>query len=133
MIGPRFTQSLGRQGKQGKQGKQIKIRTACANEWRPGVCGKFRVKCGDCGNRQLLPLSDEVIFRHMAGDVFGIYPLLPDDTFYFLAVDFDEAEWRDDTRVFVQSCQELKLPVAALEFSRSGNGARLVAGAGNDI
>ena len=57
----------------------------------------------------------------MAGDVFGIYPLLPDDTFYFLAVDFDEAEWRDDTRVFVQSCQELKLPVAALEFSRSGN------------
>ncbi|MHC8356579.1 TOTE conflict system archaeo-eukaryotic primase domain-containing protein [Pseudomonas sp. LB3P81] len=96
---------------------------ACANEWRPGVCEKPRIKCGDCGNRQLLPLTDEVIFRHLAGDVVvGIYPLLPDDTCYFLAVDFDEAEWRDDARAFVQSCHELKVPVA-LEISRSGNGA----------
>lgn len=96
---------------------------ACANEWRPGICEKPRIKCGDCGNRQLLPLTDEVIFRHLAGDVVvGIYPLLPDDTCYFLAVDFDEAEWRDDARAFVQSCHELKVPVA-LEISRSGNGA----------
>ena len=96
---------------------------ACANEWRPGVCEKPRIKCGDCGNRQLLPLTDEVIFRHLAGDVVvGIYPLLPDDTCYFLAVDFDEAEWRDDARAFVQSCHELNVPVA-LEISRSGNGA----------
>ena len=96
---------------------------ACANEWRPGVCEKPRIKCGDCGNRQLLPLTDEVIFRHLAGEVVvGIYPLLPDDTCYFLAVDFDEAEWRDDARAFVQSCHELNIPVA-LEISRSGNGA----------
>lgn len=96
---------------------------ACANEWRPGVCEKPRIKCGDCGNRQLLPLTDEVIFRHLAGDVVvGIYPLLPDDTCYFLAVDFDEAEWRDDARAFVQSCHEINVPVA-LEISRSGNGA----------
>ena len=96
---------------------------ACANEWRPGVCEKPRIKCGDCGNRQLLPLTDEVIFRHLAGDVVvGIYPLLPDDTCYFLAVDFDEAEWRDDARAFFQSCHELNVPVA-LEISRSGNGA----------
>lgn len=96
---------------------------ACANEWRPRVCEKPRIKCGDCGNRQLLPLTDEVIFRHLAGDVvLGIYPLLPDDTCYFLAVDFDEAEWRDDARAFVQSCHELNVPVA-LEISRSGNGA----------
>ena len=96
---------------------------ACANEWRPGVCEKPRIKCGDCGNRSLLPLTDEVIFRHLAGDVVvGIYPLLPDDTCYFLAVDFDEAEWRDDARAFVQSCHELNIPVA-LEISRSGNGA----------
>jgi hypothetical protein len=96
---------------------------ACANEWRPGVCDKPRIKCGDCGNRQLLPLTDEVIFRHLAGEVVvGIYPLLPDDTCYFLAVDLDEAEWRDDARAFVQSCHELNVPVA-LEISRSGNGA----------
>ncbi len=72
---------------------------ACANEWRPGVCEKPRIKCGDCGNRQLLPLTDEVVYRHLAGEVVvGIYPLLSDDTCYFLAVDFDEAEWRDDSK-----------------------------------
>ncbi len=48
-------------------------------------------------------------------------PLLEDDICYFLAVDFDEAEWRE-ARAFIQSCEELGVPVA-LEISRSGNGA----------
>ncbi|WP_329955943.1 TOTE conflict system archaeo-eukaryotic primase domain-containing protein [Cupriavidus necator] len=96
---------------------------ACANEWRAGVCEKPRIKCGDCGNRLLIPLSDKVIYDHLAGEhTVGIYPLLEDDTCYFLAVDFDEAEWRDDARAFVQSCSELGVPVA-LEISRSGQGA----------
>lgn len=96
---------------------------ACANEWRAGVCEKPRIKCSDCGNRLLVPLSDAVIYAHLAGDhTIGIYPLLDDDTCYFLAVDFDEAEWRDDACAFVQSCEELGVPVA-LEISRSGQGA----------
>lgn len=52
----------------------------------------------------------------------GVYPLLPDDTCYFLAVDFDEADWREDVKAFTQSCRELGVPVA-VEVSRSGNGA----------
>lgn len=96
---------------------------ACANEWRPGVCEKPRIKCGDCTQRQLLALSDDVIYRHLAGDiVVGIYPLLPDDTCYFLAADFDEAQWRADATAFMESCRELGVPVA-LEVSRSGKGA----------
>jgi hypothetical protein len=51
-----------------------------------------------------------------------LYPLLTDDTCHFLAVDFDEADWREDVRAFKQSCSELEVPVA-LEISRSGNGA----------
>lgn len=96
---------------------------ACANEWRPGVCEKPRIKCGDCSFRQLLPLTDQVLYKHLAGEiVIGVYPLLPDDTCYFLAVDFDEADWREDVTAFAQSCRELDVPVA-LEISRSGNGA----------
>jgi superfamily II DNA or RNA helicase len=96
---------------------------ACANEWRPGICQKPRIKCGDCSHRQLLPLTDQVLYKHLAGEiVIGVYPLLPDDTCHFLAVDFDEADWRDDARAFIRSCQELNVPVA-LEVSRSGNGA----------
>jgi len=41
---------------------------ACANEWRAGVCEKPRIKCGDCGNRVLIPLSDLVIYDHLAGE-----------------------------------------------------------------
>lgn len=96
---------------------------ACANEWRAGVCEKPRIKCSDCGNRLLIPLSDAIIYDHLAGEhTVGVYPLLPDDSCHFLAVDFDEADWRDDARAFVQSCHELSVPVA-LEVSRSGNGA----------
>ena len=96
---------------------------ACANEWRAGVCEKPRIKCGDCSNRLLIPLSDAVIYDHLAGEhTIGVYPLLEDDTCYFLAADFDEADWRDDARAFMQSCEELGVP-AALEISRSGNGA----------
>jgi hypothetical protein len=52
----------------------------------------------------------------------GVYPLLSDDTCHFLAVDFDDAEWREDARAFAGSCGALSVPVA-LEVSRSGNGA----------
>lgn len=96
---------------------------ACANEWRAGVCEKPRIKCGDCSNRSLIPLSDAVIYDHLTGDsTIGVYPLLADDTCYFVAIDFDEAEWREDARAFVRSCSELGVPVA-LEISRSGKGA----------
>lgn len=96
---------------------------ACANEWRAGICEKPRIKCGDCKNRQLVPLTDSVIYDHLAGEhTVGVYPLLEDDSCHFLAVDFDEAEWREDARAFVQSCLELGVP-AALEISRSGQGA----------
>jgi len=96
---------------------------ACGNEWLAGVCEKPRIKCGECNNRLLIPLSDQEIYEHLAGKrTIGVYPLLPDDTCHFLAADFDEAQWREDAKAFYQSCQELGVPVA-LEISRSGNGA----------
>ena len=96
---------------------------ACANEWRAGVCEKPRIKCSDCGNRLLLPLSDAVTYDHLAGKhTVGVYPLLEDDTCHFLAVDFDDAEWQNDAGAFAVSCKVLGVPVA-LEVSRSGQGA----------
>jgi superfamily II DNA or RNA helicase len=108
---------------EGKTSGKTGYAPACANEWRAGICEKPRIKCSDCGHRSPLPLTDAVIFKHLSGDhTVGVYPLLEDDTCYFLAVDFDEAEWREDARAFVQSCNELAIP-AALEISRSGKGA----------
>jgi superfamily II DNA or RNA helicase len=96
---------------------------ACSNEWLPNICEKPRIKCGECNNRALIPLTDDVIYEHLSGKrTVGVYPLLADDSCHFLAVDFDEAEWQDDAKAFYQSCKELGVPVA-LEISRSGNGA----------
>ena len=58
---------------------------ACANEWRPGICEKPRIKCANCGNRSLIPVSDAVIYSHLAGEnTIGVYTLLPDDTCHFV-------------------------------------------------
>ena len=96
---------------------------ACGNEWKPDICHKPRVKCGDCNQRQLLPVTDQVIYDHLAGkQTIGVYPLLSDDSCYFLSADFDETDWQEDAKAFMQTCREIGIP-AALEISRSGNGA----------
>ncbi|HHQ4663746.1 TPA: TOTE conflict system archaeo-eukaryotic primase domain-containing protein, partial [Aeromonas veronii] len=96
---------------------------ACANEWQAGLCEKPRIKCADCHNRLLSPLSEQVIYDHLAGrHTVGVYPLLEDDACHFLAIDLDEADWRDDACAVIRSCEELGVP-AALEISRSGQGA----------
>ncbi|MEI8029948.1 MAG: DEAD/DEAH box helicase family protein [Comamonadaceae bacterium] len=108
---------------QSKTSGNVGYAPACGNEWLAGVCDKPRIKCGECNNRLLIPLSDAVIYEHLAGKrTIGVYPLLTDDTCHFLAADFDETEWREDAKAFYQSCHELGVPVA-LEISRSGNGA----------
>ncbi|ABM55799.1 type III restriction enzyme, res subunit [Verminephrobacter eiseniae EF01-2] len=98
---------------------------ACLNEWAAGICHKPRIKCADCEHRSLASITDPVIYDHLAGEhTVGIYPLLHDNTCHFLAVDFDEQEWREDALAFVESCRTLGVP-AALEISRSGDGAHV--------
>ncbi|MBF8301532.1 MAG: UvsW helicase, partial [Acidobacteria bacterium] len=52
------------------------------------------------------------------------YPLLQDETCFFLAIDFDKAGCREDATAFLEACRRLSLP-AALERSRSGRGAHV--------
>jgi len=54
----------------------------------------------------------------------GIYPMLLDETCFFLAVDFDGETWEIDARAFVKTCEALDLP-SALERSRSGKGGHV--------
>ena len=104
---------------------------ACANEWARGLCDKPRIKCPECTNRHLLPITDEVVRQHLSGVddlgrefVMGLYPLLADETCYLLALDLDGAGWQQDARALLETCQRLALPVA-LERSRSGKGGHL--------
>jgi len=71
---------------------------ACIRDWKAlrSVPEAERRKL-DKVTRQLLPLTDEVINAHLSGKcTAGIYPLLPDDTCWFLAVDFDQESWKLD-------------------------------------
>lgn len=107
---------------------------ACANEWAKGVCGKPQIKCGECPHQAFIPVSDEVIDKHLrggdgrrraAGDfVAGVYPLLTDETCWFLAADFDKQDWADDALAMIDTCHAKGVP-AALERSRSGNGGHV--------
>lgn len=79
----------------------------------------------DRKTRTFHPLTDEVVRKHLAGELtVGSYPLLPDETCWFLAVDFDKKTWQEDAAAFLATCQELDVP-AALERSRSGNGGHV--------
>jgi len=104
---------------------------ACGNEWVRGICEKPRIKCADCPHRAFLPVTDEVIRWHLSGRdgqgkdfVAGVYPMLADETCFFLAIDFDKESWRDDVLAVMATCRRLDIP-AALERSRSGNGGHV--------
>jgi hypothetical protein len=102
---------------------------ACANEWKRGLCEKPRVKCSACPNQAFIAATGQVVAHHLRGQgpggaafVAGVYPVLSDDSCWFLAADFDEAEWPRDVKAFAQACSAWDVPVA-IERSRSGNGA----------
>jgi superfamily II DNA or RNA helicase len=75
--------------------------------------------------RMLMPLTPDAIRKHLTGkQTIGIYPLLPNETCWFLAVDFDKKSWMADTAAFLETCRQFQVP-AAVERSRSGNGAHV--------
>ena len=102
----------------------------CRNEWVRGVCGKPQVKCGECPSQAFKPVTDEIIRAHLqgklgsgqAGFTAGVYPMLPDETCWFLAADFDKQSWMSDVAAFRDAAHAEGVPVA-IERSRSGNGA----------
>jgi superfamily II DNA or RNA helicase/very-short-patch-repair endonuclease len=113
--------------KTGKAGYQ----PACANEWAKGLCEKPKVKCAQCANRRFLPVTDDVVRWHLSGRddhgrefVMGAYPMLQDETCFFLAADFDKSHWQQDAAAILETCRHKNLP-AVLERSRSGNGGHV--------
>jgi len=94
----------------------------CLNQWQPGVCSKPKIPCSKCKNKAYAVLDENAIEDHLKGNtVVGIYPMLPDETCCFLAMDFDEADWLKDVSAVRDVCNEFEIPLA-IERSRSGVG-----------
>ena len=87
-----------------------------------------KIKGGNFQNYQdksHTPLTNEQITKHLNGGQFiGIYPLLQDNTSWFIAADFDKENWIDECRIFLNICINNNIP-AYLERSRSGNGGHV--------
>lgn len=95
----------------GKHGWSPAVRGGAANARRP--------------DRELLPLTDDVVAGHLRGELeIGMYPLLRDDRCAFLACDFDGAASVLDARALRDAATASGIP-AAIERSRSGVGAHV--------
>ncbi|AEW00907.1 type III restriction protein res subunit [Niastella koreensis GR20-10] len=84
----------------------------------------------DFANKSYSPLTEKRLLNHLSGkEVIGLYPLLPDNSSWFITADFDETEsgkisWQDEVKKFIDTCEKYKLPVY-LERSRSGRGGHV--------
>lgn len=99
--------------------------------WSPAERDSFGARERPQDEREFLPLTDEVLTRHLARTApgarqvhIGLYPMLSDDTCRLLVCDFDDAEWQADAVAFHAACAGAGVP-AALEVSRSGQGAHV--------
>lgn len=121
----------------------------CNNFWRQGLCPKRdgkKIKCFDCQNRSWIKLSRRLLREHLEGhkpdgtDVIGIYPMLPDETCYFIVFDFDNHDkkketneeegantdnaWMEDVDAMRAICISNGID-SLVERSRSGKGAHV--------
>jgi len=100
---------------------------ACLNEWKQGVCNKTMGKpCKSCQYRENKPLTIDIIKKHIyQNQAIGIYPMLEDETCYFLAFDFDdkndENNIKEDVLALASICDKYDVPIL-IERSRSGKG-----------
>jgi superfamily II DNA or RNA helicase len=95
----------------GKHGWSPEVRGGWANARRP--------------DREYLPYTDEVVERHLAGDIHaGLYPLQRGDTCRLLACDFDGSGWALDALAYLDAARAAGVP-AVLERSRSGDGGHV--------
>lgn len=76
-------------------------------------------------DKSYLKLTETEIEKHLDGvQQIGVYPLLYDNTSWFLVADFDKENWKKEAVTFLNSCRENNIP-AYLERSRSGNGGHV--------
>lgn len=71
----------------------------------------------DYAYKTYLRLTDDQVEKHLTGQhLIGLYPLLPDNTSWFIVADFDEKDWIESCRSLLNICKEHAIP-AYLERS----------------
>ena len=101
---------------------------AAWNEWTTLSNGKRVPTPPD--QRRCKTLTDQVLLEHFTKrdmrmtNVVGLYPMSKESKVWFLAIDFDDAGWRDEITATRRICEQHGL-TPAMERSRSGDGGHL--------
>lgn len=106
-----------------KDGKKA-YAVCCANRFINGICN---YKCNECKNKAYLKYDEIRLLEHFRGkNSYGIYPLLEDNTCYFVVLDFDNKNYEfEETKKAIQTLIKVCLKhniTPLLELSQSGNG-----------
>lgn len=73
----------------------------------------------------LLPLTKDVLFDHLSGKLTaGLYPMLSDNSCFFLVFDFDKKDWKEDVAAFIQVVGNYQVNTL-VEISQSGEGCHV--------
>jgi hypothetical protein len=71
------------------------------------------------GDQPFVSVGDDILRSHLAGRAsgnaadfpVGVYPMLPDETCWFLAADFDTKSWMKDVAAFRDTALAKNVPV----------------------
>ena len=109
-----------------EKGNKSGYMPAC--EFDPYLFRKHKMRGGTFSNypdKIYKRLTDHEIIKHLKGEQqIGVYPMLSDNTSWFLVADFDKVNWIEDCRRFISICSQNSIP-AYMERSRSGNGGHV--------
>ena len=104
-------------------------RPICNNRKVKGICPKFdnpKFGCAKCIATNFVPITDELLKKHFDGrKILGVYPLLRDNTCWFIAADFDNHDGEHDPYrdilSFYEVCETQEVPIYICR-SKSGKG-----------
>lgn len=79
----------------------------------------------DYKDKTYLELNDFQLSKHLNGQsTIGVYPLLKDNTSWFIVADFDKGDWKEQSQKAIAVLGKNGI-VSYLERSRSGNGGHV--------
>jgi superfamily II DNA or RNA helicase len=109
-----------------KNGNKSGYMPAC--QYDPYVYRLHKMKGGswkDFKDKTFQPYTDQQLIKHLKGEhLIGVYPLMKDNTSWFIAADFDKDNWSDECTTLINACRDKEIP-AYLERSRSGKGGHV--------
>ena len=107
-----------------KDGKKAYAKV-CGNRFNRNLCDMSKYKnCINCPNENRKEFGADEVYKHFIGKkAYAIYPII-NNSCYFLAIDFDDNEFKDCALAYKKECDKLNI-ASIIELSQSGEGAHV--------